>query len=118
MSDQRKILGTHGEQLAFEYLKKKGYRFIGKNIKIFCGEIDLLFQDKDSLVIVEVKTKTDLSFGQASEMITPRKRKKLLQLARALWQKFPKRTVRIDVIAIDESVNSIDHIVNAVEERQ
>ncbi len=73
-------------------------------------------QDKYDLVIVEVKTKSDLSYGRASEMITYKKKRKLLQLAKALWQKFPQKTIRIDVIAIDH-YNNIEHLISAVEER-
>lgn len=116
MQNQRKILGDYGENLAREYLEKKGYEFLGRNIRLFCGEIDLLFGDGKNLVIVEVKTKTDESYGRAAEMITPQKRRKLLQLGKALWQKYPERTVRIDVVAIDEFQNTIEHIINAVEE--
>lgn len=71
-------------------------------------------QDKDALVLVEVKTKSNRSFGIASDMITFKKKRKLLQLAKALYQKFPKKTIRIDVVAIDE--NKIEHFVSAVEE--
>lgn len=115
MYDSNKILGSQGEDQALEYLQKKGYRLIGRNIELFCGEIDLLMQDKDALVIVEVKTKSDASFGLAADMITYKKKRKLLQLAKALWQKYPKKNVRIDVVAID-FFNEIEHIVSAVEE--
>ncbi len=113
--DNRQALGRYGENLALEYLEKKGYKFVGKNIKLFCGEIDLLFCNQDALVIVEVKTKSDESFGRAADMITLKKRRKLIQLAKALWQKYPKKTVRIDVVAIDNS-NKIDHLESAVQE--
>lgn len=108
-------MGDRGEALASEYLKNKGYRFIGQKVKLFCGEIDLLFQDGQNLVIVEVKTKSDTSYGQAAEMVNFRKKRKLLQLAKALWQKFPRRTIRIDVVAIDQ-LDQIEHIKSAVEE--
>src|SRR4030042_1137204 len=98
MTFKRKSLGSYGEKLALDYLKKKGYKLIGQNIRLYLGEIDLLMQDKKTLVVVEVKTKSDDSFGRAAEMITYRKKKKLLQLARALWQKFPQKNVRIDVV--------------------
>lgn len=114
MQDKRKILGTYGETLTLEYLKNKGYKFVGRNIVLFCGEIDLLFQDGEAAVIVEVKTKTDESFGLPQDMINFKKKRKLLQLARALFQKMPQRTVRIDVVAV--SGTKIDHIINAVEE--
>jgi len=108
------ILGKTGEQAAKKFLQNKGFKFIGENIKLFCGEIDLLMQDKNNLVIVEVKTKSSPVFGLASDMITLKKKRKLLQLARALWQKYPKKIVRIDVVAIDEE--KINHLISAVEE--
>jgi len=108
------MLGKKGESLAYQHLENKGYRLVGQNIKFFCGEIDLLMQDKDTLVIVEVKTKSSDIFGLASDMVTLKKKKKLLQLGKALSQKFPNRTVRIDVVAIDKE--NIEHIVSAVEE--
>jgi len=116
MSNENKLLGAQGEDLALQYLENKGYRLIGQNIRLFCGEIDLLMQDKDALVIVEVKTKSSGLFGLASDMITLKKKRKLLQLAKALWQKFAHKTIRIDVVAIDEE--KIDHIVSAVEEER
>lgn len=115
MSNQNKNLGAFGEELALDYLQEKGYKLLSRNLRLFCGEIDLLMQDGKSLVIVEVKTKSDESFGQASEMITRKKKKKLLQLAKALWQKYPNRTIRIDVVAIDYN-NKIEHLVSAVQE--
>ncbi len=39
--------------------------------------------------MVEVKTKSDLSYGHASEMIDNKKKRKLIQLAKALLQKYP-----------------------------
>lgn len=116
MGTSNKILGSQGENLALKYLQDKGFILVGQNIRLFCGEIDLLMQDKDALVIVEVKTKSDESYGVASEMITAHKKRKLIQLAKALWQKYPRKTVRIDVVAIDYS-NNIEHLVSAVEER-
>ncbi len=115
MTFQRKALGSYGEKLALAYLQKKDYKLIGQNVRLFCGEIDLLMRDKKTLVIVEVKTKSDDSFGQAVEMITYKKKRKLLQLARALWQKFPDKIIRIDVVAIDNN-NEIEHLVSAVQE--
>ena len=115
MSNENKLFGTQGEDQALEYLLGKGFILVGRNVRFYCGEIDLLMQDKKDLVIVEVKTKSNESFGRASDMITSRKKRKLLQLAKSLWQKYPKRNIRIDVVAIDN--NKIDHLVSAVEER-
>ena len=114
MTFTSKKLGDEGEDKARKFLEAKGLVFLGKNIRLFCGEIDLLMQDQNVLVIVEVKTKSSDVFGLAKDMITLKKKKKLLQLGKALMQKFPSKTVRIDVIAIDEK--KIEHIISAVEE--
>lgn len=116
MSSHNKQLGSQGEEKALKYLENKGYKLIGRNVKLFCGEIDLLMQDNFILVIVEVKTKSNLNFGLPQEMVNYKKRQKLLQLAKTLWQKYPHKDIRIDVVAIDEEHNKIEHIINAVEE--
>ena len=115
MSLKSRKLGNLGEKQAQKTLQNKGFTLVGRNLKLFCGEIDLLMEDKKDLVIVEVKTKADESFGKAKEMITLKKRKKLLQLAAALSQKIPNRTIRIDVVAIDMQDESYEHLVSAVE---
>jgi Holliday junction resolvase-like predicted endonuclease len=69
---------------------------------------------KNTLVIVEVKSKSSEDFGLAADMITLKKKRKLLQLSNALSQKFPQKTIRIDVVAIDKE--NIEHIISAVEE--
>jgi len=89
---------------------------MGQNVKLFCGEIDLLMKDKETLVICEVKTKTSDQFGLPQEEIDFFKKKKLTQLGKALWQIYPNHHIRIDVLAVDEKEKKIDHIINAVEE--
>jgi len=113
MTLKRQNLGRTGEDLALEYLRKKGYFLIGRNIRLFCGEIDLLMQDKKVLVIVEVKTKSNRFFGLAEEEVDRRKQKKLLTLAKAVASQYTHQSVRIDVVAINDS--AINHIVNAIE---
>jgi len=112
----RQALGKYGEELAKEYLEKKGYKLLKQNLKLFCGEIDLLMQDGDDLVICEVKTKKSEEFGTPQEEVDFFKQKKLVQLGKALWQIYPEHSIRIDVVAVDEENKKVDHIVNAVEE--
>lgn len=115
MSFARKELGKSGEDLALSYLEKKGYLLVGQNVRLFCGEIDILMQDKKTLVIVEVKTKSNSNSSLPVEKVDRHKQNKLRQLAKALSQKFPDRLLRIDVVGIDEASGKIDHIINAVE---
>jgi putative endonuclease len=116
MTFQRKSLGKAGEDLALQYLKDKGYTEVKRNLKLFCGEIDLLMEDGKYLVICEVKTKSSDDFGTPQEEVDYFKRKKLIQLGKALWQLYPNHSIRIDVVAVDTQNKKIDHIINAVEE--
>lgn len=115
MSFERKKLGAGGEDAALAYLLKKHYILVARNLRLHCGEIDLLMQDGQILVIVEVKTKSNLDFGLPQEEVDWHKQYKLRQLAADLSQRFPERDIRIDVVAIDESSGKVDHIINAVE---
>lgn len=115
MTNDRKKLGNKGEDLALAFLEKKGYKLVKRNLRLFCGEIDLLMQDGQTLVICEVKTKSSNEFGPPQEEVDFFKKKKLVQLGKALWQLYPGHSIRIDVVAVDGSLN-VEHIINAVEE--
>ena len=60
---QKKEVGKTGEDLAFRFLKKKGYRILLRNYACKMGEIDIIAQDGDTLTFVEVKTRTSAIFG-------------------------------------------------------
>jgi putative endonuclease len=118
----RKKTGLLGEQLAKEFLKKKGYLILETNFRCPVGEIDIIARQNDSLVFVEVRTKTSLLFGTPEESITPMKK---LRLKRAVYQyqinhhNLPTLW-QIDLIAIELDINGrpkrIEHLENAFEE--
>lgn len=109
-------VGNYGEELAQRYLKQKKYKILKRNWHTKIGEIDILARDHDTIVIVEVKTKTSPSFGHPAEMVNYYKQQKLLQLARFCLTQFPQKNIRIDVVSVDLSVDQprIEHIINAV----
>ncbi len=115
MTRERKDFGDWGENLAADFLSQKGYHILGKQLHTRIGEIDILAQDGDDLVVVEVKAKADASRGTPEEMVDWKKQRKLIRLAREVSQKFPKLGIRIDVVAIEG--DEIRHHINAVEER-
>jgi len=112
-----KITGNFGEDAAAAYLEKKGFKILGRNINLFCGEIDIFAEKGKLLVIVEVKTVRGSGFGQAQDLVRYAKQNKLRLLASAIEQKYPDRPIRIDVIGIDYSGEKpqIEHIESAVE---
>jgi len=116
---KRKRLGNLGENLALKYLKNKGYKFIERNFRSKFGEIDLIFQDKETLVFVEVKTRFSQSYGDPEEAVTPAKIRFLIKTVQYFKLKNPKLpdSLRIDVIAIDldrkkEKLLHLRHIKN------
>jgi len=114
----RKQLGASGEVLAEKYLRQKNYKILGRNIRLKFGEIDILAQKGEDIVLVEVKTKTSLGFGAPFEEVDYFKKKKLWNLARAVSQKYPDKNIRVDVVSILMLHNNepqIEHIENAVE---
>ena len=52
------FLGWRGERAAARYLKRRGYRILARNFRRGRGEIDLIALDRDTIVFVEVKTRT------------------------------------------------------------
>jgi len=114
---QNKTTGDAGEEEAAKYLGQKGYKILGRNVKLFCGEIDILAEYKKIIVIVEVKTVRGGGFGPAQDLVRYAKQNKLRTLARALQQEYPNRMMRIDVVAVDYATGEpkIEHLENAVE---
>ena len=113
-----KLLGSRGEDLAVKFLKKKGYRILDRNFRTPLGEIDVIAEDRNTLVFVEVKTRTDDSFGRPFEAVTFRKKEKLRKAALSYLKSSRKEMAsRFDVLSIEVrgGESRIEHIVDAFE---
>lgn len=110
-------IGILGEDIAVNYLKKKGYKIIERNFRKKYEEIDIIATFGSTLVFIEVKTRTSDSFGTPFEGISSFKLHHLVQLAQ-----FYKQThrnlpddLRIDAIGIivnGNEVKAIEHVEN------
>ena len=65
--------GKFAEDLACEFLEKKGYEIIERNFNTPYGEIDIIFTDKDQLVFCEVKSKYTNNSGLPEEEFNDKK---------------------------------------------
>jgi putative endonuclease len=74
--------GIEAEDLALAFLLARGLKLKARNYACRMGEIDLILQERDTLVFVEVRMRRSAAFGGAVESITSRKRDKLLAAAR------------------------------------
>lgn len=118
---KRQTTGKLGEKIAADFLKKKGYEILEKNYRRSEGEIDIITKQQDTLVFIEVRTRTSRRFGTPEESITNIKKERLRALAECYRQEhenLPKNW-RIDVVAIEMGrggkVKRIEIILNAVE---
>ncbi len=97
-------LGRRGEAIALEYLKKLGYKLIAKNYN--CpryGEIDLIMQDRNYLVFIEVRTKSNTLYGTPLETINYEKRRQIEKMARQYLSREkvnPDTFCRFDLVGI------------------
>jgi putative endonuclease len=97
-------LGRRGEDLAHRYLRREGYTIVARNYRLASGdaEADLIAWDGETLVIVEVKTRTSGEYGPPDRAIGEDKRSHLRRIARAYARKTdtPLERVRFDQVAI------------------
>jgi len=71
--------GLLGENKAQEYLRSKGYRIRETNYRTRIGEIDIIAEKFDTLVFVEVKTRTNTNYGFPYEAVNRRKLDKIVK---------------------------------------
>ena len=120
MKDNKR-LGDIGEKTAIEYLKKQGYHIFETNFKCKQGEIDIIAADNDTIVFVEVKTRSSDAYGQPSEAVNYYKRRKIVQVALAYLtqRKLFNWMSRFDIVEIitdhTDKIISINLIKNAFE---
>lgn len=97
-------LGALGEQLAVDHLIGLGLKILTRNWRCRYGELDVIAADADTntVVFVEVKTRTGDGFGGLAQAVTGQKVRRLRRLA-AVWlagQDGRWAGVRIDVIGV------------------
>ncbi|MSQ89752.1 MAG: YraN family protein, partial [Betaproteobacteria bacterium] len=62
--------GARAEELCAELLRKSGLKVLARNWRCRHGEIDLVAEDRGTLVFVEVRYRRDERFGGAAESVT------------------------------------------------
>lgn len=100
---------------------KQGYVLRARNWRTREGEIDIIASDGDTIVFIEVKTRTSNEFGSPEESLTESKQRKLRRTALQYMDEHDLLSSfwRIDVIAIEASstgeIIRFDHYHSAVE---
>ena len=110
-------LGRKGEELAFQYLAKKGYVIKARNWHFKNAEIDIIAFRDNTLIIVEVKTRSAAIYEEPNEAITDQKIRFLTNAAEAyILENEIDFETQFDVISIKwfgEGKYELDHIEDA-----
>ena len=113
MGNKKQEFGKWGEQEAADYLLRKGYSILGKNIRTPHGEIDILASLDQILIFIEVKTRGSTTFGNPEIAIDARKLRHMEQSALFYVQKIDYAgTWQCDAIAILKSESQPIEIVH------
>ncbi|AFM42502.1 TIGR00252 family protein [Desulfosporosinus acidiphilus SJ4] len=103
MGVKRNLLGKSGEELAVRFVTASGLKILARNYRCPKGEMDIIALDHETLVFIEVRTRSSSYRGWGEESITYQKALRLrsiaayyvLQQGYASWPE-----LRFDVIAI------------------
>jgi putative endonuclease len=99
---EKKEIGQKGENLAADYLQNAGYTVLERNYRCKLGEIDIIARDNDTLVFIEVRSRSSLAFGLPQESINRRKRHQISKVALEymIRRKLKNIPARFDVVAV------------------
>lgn len=93
--------GLKGEDIASSYLIKKGYFIRHRNWRIHHIELDIIAENKDFIVIVEVKSRRNDLFCHPSEAVNHTKIKRIINATQAYIFKYNiNKDIRFDIISI------------------
>lgn len=111
-------LGDQGEREAARFLRRSGLRILSRGYRTEQGEVDLIARDGDTLVFVEVKSR---SRGEPAEAVTPEKQRRLTLAALHFLKRHDllEQKCRFDVVAIvwpeGRHPASVEHLRDAFE---
>lgn len=95
-------LGQMGEKIALKYLRQKKFEVVIKGFRLYRGEIDLIARDRETLVFVEVKTRSEGALGLPEESVDSRKQRQIRKIAEGYLalNNIEDMECRFDVISI------------------
>ncbi len=102
-------LGKLGEELAVEFLQKQGYDIVERNWMFQKAEIDILAKKDNVLVVVEVKTRSSIEFGDPQDFVNPKKIKLLVKAVdEYVLQNDLEEIIRFDIIAVSKNQSQFE----------
>jgi len=114
--------GKAGEDLAVEFLESEGYTILERNYHFEKAEVDIVAYDNQRFIFVEVKTRTNHSFEESEERLSPEQYKRVMKAGQA-WmyeRKMEGAPVRFDVVTVllKSTQPDVRHYKNAANDLQ
>jgi putative endonuclease len=94
--------GAEAEAIAAKLLIAEGYRIVERNFTADLGELDIVAREGDILVFVEVRSRANRDHGDAVEMVSRDKQRRVARVA-TLYLEMRKpayERARFDVVGI------------------
>jgi putative endonuclease len=105
--------GARAEDLCAELLRAAGLRVLERNWRCRHGEIDLIAEERGTLVFAEVRMRGPGTCGGAAESVTAAKRARLIAAARLYLTRRPDAVCRFDVFLVDGPPRHVQWIRDA-----
>jgi putative endonuclease len=108
--------GKAGEEIAADFLIRKGYKILAKNWRSGKNEIDIIALVGETLVVVEVKSRHSNYAGEPEMAVTRDKQRALIRAANAyLNRNGMENEVRFDIVSVlvVKGQENIQHIEDA-----
>ena len=101
--------GNQAEDVACEFLLKKGFRILERNYRFRRNEVDIIAENNQFLVFFEVKFRTTNTFGFPESFVDDKKIDRMMQTAEHYIIKNKiSMNIRFDILAIEKE-NVITH---------
>lgn len=104
--------GDFWEDVAVRYLEDFEYIILDRNYNTKYGEIDIVAMKDDFIIFFEVKFRNDNEYGYSYEYVTKSKLnkiKKSVSIYLSSNKNYMKYNKRIDVIAFDNTSETLNH---------
>ncbi len=116
-------MGRRGERAAARFLKRRHHHILVRNYRCVAGEIDLICSHADTIVFVEVKTRTSDTAEDPQEALRKRQWTRIENAARyfLMHRRAQDRPCRFDVITVVWPIRGsprIEHFPDAFQPRR
>ena len=97
-----KAFGQKGEAAAARYYLDRGCRLLAHNYRTRMGELDLVLMEGETVVIAEVKSRSETRRGPAAEAVGPAKQRRIVLAAQRFLPQsgLSEHPVRFDVVEV------------------